>query len=417
MHAPRLSIVLATHDRPAALAHTLERLAALELTPPKLEIIVVDNASQEDVAEVTRGRAGLRLLRLDRNAGSCAKAYGVDLARAPVVLFLDDDSYPRLGSIERMLARFDEDPRLGAAGFTVHLRDGSQECSALPHVFVGCGVGLRAAALRAVGGLDRSFFMQAEEYDLSFRLLQAGWGVEVFGDLEVEHLKTPQARRSERTTYYDVVNNLRVAARYLPPPYYRIYREDWLTRYRRLARVQGHEAALRRGRRVGWWRALVDQPRYSRWRLSPVVLEQVLSWSYVASRMTALRSDGVRRLVLVDYGKNVYAFYRGARQAGLEVLAVADDLYAADVGTCGDSCLLYRGLPIMPVRDALALSPDALVISNTSYVHAAHRAAALAGQASVPVHNWFPPPVSPKPRADLDGPEALRVGVESTVSC
>jgi hypothetical protein len=133
--------------------------------------------------------------------------------------------------------------------------------------------------------------------------------------------------------------------------------------------------------------------------------------------MTALKSDGVRRLVLVDYGKNIYAFYRGARQAGLEALAVADDLYAADVSTRGDSCLLYRGLPIMPVRNALALSPDALVISNTSYVHAAHRAAALAGPGLVPVHNWFPPPGSPRPRVDQVGPEALRVGVESMVSC
>ena len=50
--------------------------------------------------------------------------------------------------------------------------------------------------VREVGGLDRTFFMQAEEYDLSFRLLAAGGKVEIFGDLAVDHWKTPQARRS-----------------------------------------------------------------------------------------------------------------------------------------------------------------------------------------------------------------------------
>jgi putative ABC transport system substrate-binding protein len=55
---------------------------------------------------------------------------------------------------------------------------------ALPGVFVGCGVGLRAEAYAESGGLDRTFFMQAEEYDLSFRLAVAGW--EVGRNLRIE---------------------------------------------------------------------------------------------------------------------------------------------------------------------------------------------------------------------------------------
>ena len=146
-----------------------------------------------------------------------------------------------------MCAHFEADPRLGAAGFTVHLPDGSQECSALPHVFVGCGVGLRASALQEVGGLDLSFFMQAEEYDLSWRLLQADWKVKIFEDLQVDHLKSPLARRSERTTFYDIRNNLRIIARYLPQPFADIYLEDWLQRYAWIAESAGHTDAFERG--------------------------------------------------------------------------------------------------------------------------------------------------------------------------
>lgn len=411
MRAPRLSIVLATHDRRDVLAHTLDQLAGLAAECGGVETIVVDNTSREDVSSVTRGRPAVQLLRLNRNVGACAKGRGVQLARAPLLLFLDDDAYPRPGSLERMLARFDADPLLGAAGFTVHLPDGSEECSALPHVYVGCGVGLRTAALQAVGGLDVSFFMQAEEYDLSFRLLQAGWKVEVFGDLAVEHLKTPHARRAERTTYHDVSNNLRVAARYLPQPYYRIYREEWLTRYRRLAAVHGHETAFRRGRRAGLWRALLERPLYRRWRLSPNVLEQIFSWSYVASRMAVLRAHGVRRVAFIDYGKNIYAFYRGARAAGIKVLAVGDDVQSA-----AGAGALYRDVPIQPVAAVLALPAEAVVISNTSYVHAARRAATLAGRTSVPIHDWFPPPAKGSPSPTFDWANIQGVGRESMLS-
>jgi GT2 family glycosyltransferase len=349
---PRLSIVLATHNRREVLAHTLDQLDRLE-SRSDTEVIVVDNASDDDLGSVTRNRSNLTLLRLKRNRGPCAKAYGVQRARGEILLFLDDDSYPRPGCPERLLAHFAADPRLGAAGFTVHLPDGSQECSALPHVFVGCGVGLRASAVRAVGGLDVSFFMQAEEYDLTFRLLQAGWKAELFADLQVEHLKTPQARRAERTTYYDVLNNSRIAARYLPQPYYGIYRREWLARYRHLAAVHGHQRALRRGCRTAWLCSIVERPQYRRWRLSPTVLEQLFAWSYVHSRMAALRAAGGRRIVLLDYGKNIYAFYRGARLAGLEVTAVGEELleHAAPGGAATTSH--YHDAPLLPLSRRL----------------------------------------------------------------
>jgi GT2 family glycosyltransferase len=384
-HRPQVSIVLATYNRRDVVLHTLEQLNGCGLQPGEYEVIVVDNASTDGTADALRGRPGVSVHALDDNLGSCAKAFGVDAARGSIVLFLDDDSFPRSGCLERMLARFAEDAELAAAGFTVHLPDGSQECSALPHVFVGCGVGLRRRALNEVGGLDGTFFMQAEEYDLSFRLMQAGWKVEVCGDLQVDHLKSPQARRSERTTFQDVRNNLRVIARYLPGPYAEIYRQDWLQRYRWFAERAGHITAFERGQAAGRWLGRNERHAFRPRRLTANVLERVFCWSRIEQRMRHLATQGARRIVLLDLGKNVHAFWRGARAAGLEVLAIADDAVAA----AGRS---YRSVAVVTAQEATALGPHAYVVSNTSYVHADRRWREWISRTSKPVHNWFEPP-------------------------
>ena len=382
---PRISIVIATYDRRDVTLNTLARLRELELVRSQGEIILVDNASTDGTAAAVREQPGVRLVALDENLGSCAKAVGVEQAQGEFVLFLDDDSYPRPGCLERMLAHFEREPTLGAAGFTVHLPNGNQECSALPHVFVGCGVGLRTSAVREVDGLDRTFFMQAEEYDLSFRLLQAGWRVEVRGDLQVEHLKSPKARRSERTTFHDVRNNLRIIARYLPQYAARVYTYDWLLRYRWLAQREGHHDAFARGLAAGREIAWREHWENWRWRLSRGVFEQVFCWQRIEGHMRRLAGAGVRRIVLADVGKNTYAYWRGARAAGLEVAAIASDDLA-------DGKRAYRGVKLTTVEAAIGLSADAWIISNTSYVHAARRAAALEGCVPCPVYNWFFPP-------------------------
>lgn len=385
MSRPRVSFVLATHNRREAVLHTLRRLDDCGLDRRDFEIIIVDNASADGTAESIEPAPQRTVIKLDQNFGSCAKAVGVDRAAAPLLLFVDDDSSPRAGCVERMIRAFERSPNLAAAGFTVHLPDGSQECSALPHVFVGCGVGLRTRAVRHVGGLDRTFFMQAEEYDLSLRLLQSGLDVEIFADLEVDHLKSPTARQSERTTFMDVRNNLRVAARYLPDAALDAYRRDWALRYLWLARLSGHAGAFRKGYAAGIRWALRERVQFARWRLGESAFEKVLCRRLIAARMAELRDAGARRILLADLGKNIHAFVSGAASSGLEIAAVADDRFA-----CAGR--RYRGVPVVPLEEGLRLAADAIVIANTSYVHATRRHASLRGRVSAGLYQWFKPP-------------------------
>jgi len=264
---PRISFVLATYNRRETALATLQRLTRVAREAGPVEIIVVDNASTDGTPKAVHDAfPEAHLIPLRHNLGSCAKAFGVDRSAGRYVVFLDDDSSPRPGSIARMIERFEADRSLGVAGFTVHLPDGRRESSALPGVFVGCGVGFRREALLDVGGLDRTFFMQAEEYDLSFRLGRAGWSVDLFADLHVDHLKSPQARLSGRTVYYDTRNNLIVVARYAPDNVRTALLQDYTQRYRWIAEATGHLKAWRRGRAEGWRRQTEERCRWSSWR-------------------------------------------------------------------------------------------------------------------------------------------------------
>lgn len=380
-HTPRVSFILATHNRRAVVARTLAQLAHCGLDRREYEIIVVDNASDDGTGDVLGDGVDL-VIRRRRNGGSCAKADGIERAGGAFIVFLDDDSYPRPGSVARMIEHFGRDSRLGAAGFTVHLPDGRLEGGALPDVFVGCGVGLRRDALHQAGGIDASFFMQAEEYDLAFRLVQAGWGIRVFDDLHVEHLKTPHARKSARTTYYDVRNNLRVVARHLPSPFYEVYRQDWLQRYRWLARVDGHHRAWARGARAGRWRATFERRRFAARRLNEEALERFFCWDRIRRHMERLVSNGVKTIVLADLGKNVFAYHRGAMDTSVKVLAIGDDRFCAPSRE-------YRGIPIVPRDEALDREADAVVVANSSAVHGTYTYNQVVPRAPCPVYHWF----------------------------
>jgi hypothetical protein len=215
-------------------------------------------------------------------------------------------------------------------------------------------------------------------------LAAAGWDVEVFDDLHVEHEKTQQERRSDRTVHYDTRNNMRVLARYLPTPFAAIYRVDFVQRYEWLAACGGEEhlRAFQRGRLAGDLHGMMERPLYRRSRLSEPAFERFFRWSEIRSRMTDLWQSGANRLLFADLGKNIYPFHLAARQLGLDVVAIADDRFAAPTRD-------YRGTPILPVAEALQASFDAVVVSNTAAVHAADTAALLTLKTKAPIRCWF----------------------------
>jgi GT2 family glycosyltransferase len=362
---PAVSFVISTFNRREVLLRTLSELQQCGLDAARFEILVVDNASHDDTAKaIAEHFPQVRAFELMQNRGSCAKNIAIGHALGQFIVFLDDDSYPMPGSMTRMLEHFAMDPDLGAAVFTVTLPDGSRECSAYPDVFIGCGTAFRREALDQVGLLPEDFFMQAEEYDLSLRLLQAGWEIRTFDDLHVSHLKTPNARRSWRTMRLDVRNNFIVATRYFPREWMPRFTLDWMKRYCFIAAAKQQRSAFWIGLAQG---AIASLRPGSRSPTNAEVFERFTRMNQIEESLRNAASEHALRSVLfVDYGKNILPYWLAAQKLNLNIVAIADGRMPS--GT------RYRGIPIVNDSIARRLDFDAAIVSNSSPVHAQNRA-------------------------------------------
>jgi glycosyltransferase involved in cell wall biosynthesis len=105
---PELSVVIPTYNRSAILRRTLEALDAQALPPERLEIVVVDDGSDDGtgamLAELAPAmRAALRVVCQDHALGGSARNRGIDEARAPLVLLMDSDMTVQPGLLDAHL--------------------------------------------------------------------------------------------------------------------------------------------------------------------------------------------------------------------------------------------------------------------------------------------------------------------------
>ena len=397
----KLTYVLITRNRRERLLKTLR---LLEQTTPLAEgaweTLVVDNASDDGTAAaVRRAFPQVGVIALSENEGMPARNHAVARAAGRYVAFLDDDSYPVGDTVPTALRYLAHHARTAALVGQVVLPDGTLEGPAFPRVTLGGASIVRKSVLDAVGGFAPEFFRQAEEYDLSFRIWQAGFTVERFEDLEFRHDKEPGGRSSSEIHRLDLRNNLILVERYLPRDLRRAYRADWVRRYGLTAVADGHAPAAHRAlceARV-WARREASVGRRT---LGPAALEQLFDLDRQAAAVARwAKAQRVSRVVIADYSKNVYATYRACRLAGLDVVALADNRPAF----AGRS---YRGVPILPDARAAALAAHAVVLSTVNPAQVDARAAQLRAAFPCPVLRLWEPRYINAPRVPRDGGNA-----------
>ena len=97
---PAASVVVPTHARPERLARLLDSLARQTLPDHRFEIVIVDDGSPSPVRlDAAAGDAGVRpdvrpdvrVVRQARSGPAAARNRGAREARAPLLLFVDDD--------------------------------------------------------------------------------------------------------------------------------------------------------------------------------------------------------------------------------------------------------------------------------------------------------------------------------------
>ncbi len=111
---PAVSVVLATYNYGRYLAGALD--SALGQTMDDLEIIVIDDGSTDETNRVMApylANPRIRCFRTDHCGQPAAKNFGIRLARAPSIAFLDADDLWLPTKLEKQLALFASNPSLG----------------------------------------------------------------------------------------------------------------------------------------------------------------------------------------------------------------------------------------------------------------------------------------------------------------
>lgn len=212
---PFVTVALATSNRAASLARTLDSLRRQDYPPDRLEIVVVDDGSTDNTREVVEARidafhpAALVYAGIPKGNVAQARTRGVELARGELVALTDDDcTFP--ASWLRTLVEAFNDPAVAAAGGGDHapavrtpfggavdyafsgflgtgcVRRGDARTSMARFFPRGCNMAVRRRVLTEVGAFDPRFY-NGEEIDLDYRIARAGYRLVFREGCEVTH--------------------------------------------------------------------------------------------------------------------------------------------------------------------------------------------------------------------------------------
>jgi glycosyltransferase involved in cell wall biosynthesis len=121
---PRVSVIITTHNRPEFLPRAVE--SALS-AGADVEIVVVDDASVDETAEICRRMNGIRYVRVERNqrvAG--ARNLGILASTGDYITFLDDDDIRLAHSLNLQVSYLESTPDVGLVYGQV--LEGDQNC-------------------------------------------------------------------------------------------------------------------------------------------------------------------------------------------------------------------------------------------------------------------------------------------------
>lgn len=199
----RLSIVIPTLGRSGSLPNVVEALATQEPELSDVEVLVVVDAAGPRELAVSGGGGGggwtLRVLWASCPGASGARNTGWHAARAPLVLFLDDDIVPTSRLVAEHVAWHEANPdrEVGVLGlvrwspqvkvtpFMRWLETGIQfdydriEGTEVGwQLFYSCNVSVKRVMLELVGGFDEERFPYGyEDLELARRLSERGFRV------------------------------------------------------------------------------------------------------------------------------------------------------------------------------------------------------------------------------------------------
>ena len=202
MSESSISIVIPTYNGGKRIGTCLTALLR-EIRDRDAEILVVDDGSTDDTAEVVEGFSKVRLVR-QKNAGpAAARNHGAQEARGELLLFTDDDCEPAPGWLDCMLGPFDDPEVIGVKGayrtrqrplmarfVQAEYEDRYRLMARFRDIdFIDTySAAFRRARFLEMGGYDTEFPVAcAEDIELSYRMSAKGWKMRFVPNAIVYH--------------------------------------------------------------------------------------------------------------------------------------------------------------------------------------------------------------------------------------
>jgi len=205
-HPLRLSVVIVTFNSEASLGECLESL--VRTLPRESEIIVVDNASEDDSAAIASQEPLVRLFRNKSNRGySKAANQGLKKCRGELVVLLNPDTVVTEGWWESLSAHLAQED-VGAVGplsncvagiqffdrhvagrghFLEEIRSGNRGASVETKLLYGFCIMMKRDLIRELDYLDEQLILGGDDLDLAWRLQLKGLKLLVAKDAFVFH--------------------------------------------------------------------------------------------------------------------------------------------------------------------------------------------------------------------------------------
>jgi len=243
-----LSFIIITYNRPEDMLALAGNIAGLDRASELLEeVIILNNASTSDYTSVkdfifTRQDIPFRYLDAPSNLGVArGRNYAIERSKAPILIMLDDDA--EMGNADclvNLVRLFEEQPGsrpLAIISFkVVYFETREMQRNALPHknfdaykdkhtfdtyYYAGGAHAIRRSVLDQVGKYPEDFFYGMEEYDLAYRILDAGWSIRYSDEVVMLHKESPLGRTTKKEKQRMMwVNKSKVAWRHLPKRYF-----------------------------------------------------------------------------------------------------------------------------------------------------------------------------------------------------
>lgn len=240
-----VSYIILTRNRKKELADALHSIQRQDYKTK--EIIVIDNASTDGTTETVKDNfPDVKYYRMDKNVGTFAgRNEGIKRAKGDIIIFLDDDAvFENNSETTAVINKFNSKPDYDAIAFKIidyqsgEVPQGVQhggypirgkgiitEESEVSYFFSG-GAAFRRRVFYEVGLFPEEYFIDCEEMEFSFRMLEKGMKILFTPQIAVLH-RLSQGGREPRI-YYQLRNRVWIVIKYLPFIYAIMHISIWL---------------------------------------------------------------------------------------------------------------------------------------------------------------------------------------------